>query len=193
MGLFGFGKKKEGDSTAPENDVERWVIATYAMWSSAANGNWHYIAGSTTKSRQEGASMRVMLRRDWGVNNREELMSQVSLLVSIYKTGTQCEKEDIEKGAWDLCRACQILGMGFVGGYIDRQEMMAQSVEVGRVMQMYYHSWAELYDSYLKGYREWRMGAGGDASKAVADREDLCNRLLNMPDGLCTVDWNLAL
>lgn len=137
--------------------------------------------------------MRVMLRRDWGVNNREELMSQVSLLVSIYKTGTQCEKEDIEKGAWDLCRACQILGMGFVGGYIDRQEMMAQSVEVGRVMQMYYHSWAELYDSYLKGYREWRMGAGGDASKAVADREELCNRLLNMPDGPCTADWNLAL
>lgn len=92
-----------------------------------------------------------------------------------------------------MCRACQILGMGFVGGYIDRQEMMTESVRVGRVMQKYYHSWNELYDSYIKGYREWRMTAGGDAQKAIADREALCNSLLNMADGPCLVDWNITL
>lgn len=193
MGLFGFGKKEPENVTAPENDVEKWVIATYAMWSSAAEGDWHYISGSTTKSKQEGASMRVMLRRDWEVSNKTQLLEQVNFMVAMYEEGTDCEKEDIEKGAWDLCRACQILGMGFVGGYIDRQEMMTESVRVGRVMQKYYHSWNELYDSYIKGYREWRLTAGGDAQKAVADREALCNSLLNMADGPCLVDWNITL
>ncbi len=193
MGLFGFGKKEAVNVTAPENDVEKWVIATYAMWACAAEGDWHYIAGSTTKSKQEGASMRVMLRRDWEVSNKAQLLDQVSFLISLYEEGTDCEQEDIEKGAWDLCRACQILGMGFVGGYIERQEMMAESVKVGRVMQKYYHSWNELYDSYIKGYREWRADAGGDAQKDIADREALCSRLLNMSDGPCTVVWDTIL
>lgn len=193
MGLFGFGKKEAVNVTAPENDAEKWVIATYAMWSSAAEGDWHYIAGSPSKSKQEGASMRVMLRRDWEISNKGQLLDQVSYMTSLYAEGTGSEQEDIENGAWDLCRACQILAMGFVGGYIERQEMMAESMKVGCIMQKYYHSWNELYDSYIKGYRKWRMGIGGDASKDIADREALCSRLLEMADGPCTVAWDTAL
>ena len=194
MGLFGlFGKKEPDNATIPANETEKWLIATYAMWSEAAEGNWRYIAGSTEKSKQEGASMRVMLRRDWDVSNKAALLDVVSFLTALYIEGTECTEEDIRKGAWDLCRACQILAMGYVGGYIERQEMVDESVKVGRVMQKYYHSWKELYDSYFAGYAEWRMTNGGDAQKDVAARESLCKKLLEMPDGPCTVAWNTPL
>lgn len=194
MGLFGlFGKKEPADVTVPANDAERWLVATYAMWSEYADGNWRYIAGSTQKSKPEGASMRVMLRNDWDVKNKAELLDMVSFMTALYAEGTECEQEDIAKGAWDLCRACQILAMGFVGGYIEREEMISESAKVGRIMQKYYNSWKELYDSYFLGYREWRITAGGDAQKDIADREALCKRLLEMQDGPCTVGWNTQL
>lgn len=195
MGLFDFLKKKEEtDATQPKNEAEKWVTYAYAMWSEAADGDWHYIAGSTCLSKQEGASMRTMLRRDWGVSNKAQLLDMVSYLTSLYEEGTDCEAEDIESGAWDLCRACQILGMGYVGGWISRNEMFENSYVVGRVMQKYYHSWIELYDSYLKGYRAWRVECGGDdVQKMISDREELCNKLLNLPDGPRSLDWYLPL
>ena len=193
MGLLGFlGKKETDESTAAANDTEKWIIGTYAMWSHATDGNWKHIAGSAAKNKKEAASMRVMLRRDWEVSNKAALLDMVNYLTALYK-GEECEQEDIEKAAWDLCRACQILGMGYVGGYIERQEMVRESVEVGRIMQKYFHSWEELYDSYVKGYSEWRKNAGEGAEKDIQARADLCLNLRNMPDGPCTVEWNMAL
>jgi len=193
MGLFGlFGKKEPDNATVPANDVEKWLVATYAPWSESAEGNWRYIAGSTEKSKQEGASMRVMLRRDWDVSNKAALLDMVSFLIAVYEGG-ECESEEIQTGAWNLCRACQILAMGYVGGYIEREEMVQESVKVGRLMQKYYHSWNELYESYLAGYKKWRITAGGDAQKDMADREDLCKKLLEMQDGPCVVDWKILL
>ena len=193
MGLFGFlGKKETDESTAAANDTEKWIIGTYAMWSQATDGNWKHIAGSTSKNKKEAASMRVMLRRDWEVSNKAALFDMVNYLTALYKD-EGCEQQDIEKAAWDLCRACQILGMGYVGGYIERQEMVRESVEIGRIMQKHFHSWEELYDSYMKGYSEWRKDAGEDAEKDIQSRKDLCQKLRNMPDGPCTVEWNMAL
>lgn len=181
MGLFGiFGKKEAGNVTEPKNDTERWLVGTYAMWSVYAEGDWRYFAGSKEKSKPEGASMRVMLRRDWEVNNKATLLDMVSSLT-------------VASGAWELCRACQILAMGFVGGYIEREEMVQRSIEIGRVMQRHYHSWTELYDSYLKGYKDWRSEQGGDAGKDIAAREELCYQLRNQLDGPCSVEWDLEL
>ena len=194
MGLFGiFGKKEAADVTEPVNDTEKWIVGTYAMWSAYAEGDWHYFAGSREKNKQEGASMRVMLRRDWDVTDRASLLEMVGYLTALYKEGTDCGPEDAAAGAWDLCRACQILGMAFVGGYIDREEMVRESVAVGKVMQRYYHSWEELYDSYLKGYRNWRNDQGGDVLNDIAAREQLCSQLRNQPDGPCSVPWALEL
>ncbi|MDE7225232.1 MAG: DUF1266 domain-containing protein, partial [Acetatifactor sp.] len=98
--------------------------------------------------------------------------------------------------ACDLCRACQILGMAFVAGIIDRNEMMGLSLMVGSIMQCYYPSWMHLYSSYINGYREWRLEDNeGDAEalEAVETREQICRQLLVMPNGPCSVPWNLEL
>ena len=196
MGMLDeLGEQNLDNITAPLDDVERWVIATYAMWSEYySEGDWQYIAGSAVKE-ENASNMQVMLSRDWDINNREDLLDTIMYLTALYEDEENLEREDIETGAWDLCRACQILGMAFIAGIIDRDEMMGISLIVGSLMQCYYPSWMHLYDSYIKGYKEWRLGDGEDeeALEAVEEREQICRRLLIMPNGPCSVPWNLEL
>lgn len=198
MGMLDeLGEQNLENVTAPLDDVERWVIATYAMWSEYySEGDWQYIAGSSVKE-ENASNMQVMLSRDWEINNRDDLLDTVMFLTALYEDEENLEREDIETGAWDLCRACQILGMAFVAGIIDRDEMMGISLIVGSLMQCYYPSWMHLYSSYINGYKEWRLGDGDEedeeALKAVEEREEICRQLLIMPNGPCSVPWNLEL
>lgn len=193
MGLFDlFGKKEDENATVPVTEAEKWLTYTYAMWSESAQGDWHFIAGSTKKSKQEGASMRVMLRNDWGVSGKESLLDNVSFLTELYRQGTDVEEEDIKIGAWDLCRACQILAMGYVGGYLTREEMFGQSKDIGSIMQKYYHSWNELYDSYVAGYVTFAE-ENGLGNEAVEKRRAICQKILIASDGPGSVEWGISL
>lgn len=225
--------------TAPLDDVERWVIATYAMWSEYySEGNWQYIAGSPVKE-ENASNMQLMLSRDWGIDNKEDLLDTITYLTALYMDDENVDQEDIETGAWDLCRACQILGMAFVAGIIDREEMMGVSLMVCNLMQYYYPSWMHLYSSYLNGYRAWRLEDDDDYDyedddenaeyedddideyaefedddidedeeyedddideeddeEALGDieaREQICQKLLIMPGGPCSLPWDLEL
>ena len=182
--------------TAPLDDVERWVLATYAMWSEYySEGGWQYIAGSSDKEKC-ASDMQVMLSRDWEIDNQEDLLDTITYLTALYLDDENVDLEDIETGAWDLCRACQILGMAFVAGIIDREEMMELSLMVGSIMQCYYPSWMHLYTSYINGYREWRLEddeEDEEALEAVEAREQICRQLLIMPNGPCSVPWDLEL
>ena len=193
----GAGEQNLENVTAPQDDVERWVIATYAMWSEYySEGNWQYIAGSPVKE-ENAANMLLMLSRDWEINNKDDLMETLVFLTALYEDEEDVDQEDIETGGWDLCRACQILGMAFVGGIISREEMMDISLMVGGLMQYYYPSWMYLYDSYLKGYKEWRLSEGDEedeeALEDVEAREQICRRLLIMPNGPCSIPWDMEL
>ncbi len=231
--------------TAPQNDVERWIIATYAMWSEYySEGDWQYIAGSSVKA-ENASNMQVMLSRDWGINTKDELLDMVMYLTALYEDEEDVDPEDIATGGWDLCRACQILGMAFIAGMINRDEMLAVSLMVCSLIQYYYPSWLHLYSSYLNGYQEWRLGDEDDededddgafvdedddedfddenedddddfddenedddddfddddededeydeALEDVEAREEICRRLLTMPNGPCSVPWDLEL
>ena len=182
--------------TTPLDDVERWVLATYAMWSEYySEGGWQYIAGSSDKEKC-ASDMQVMLSRDWEIDNQEDLLDTITYLTALYLDDENVDLEDIETGAWDLCRACQILGMAFVAGIIDREEMMELSLMVGSIMQCYYPSWMHLYTSYINGYREWRLEddeEDEEALEAVEAREQICRQLLIMPNGPCSVPWDLEL
>ena len=182
--------------TTPLDDVERWVLATYAMWSEYySEGGWQYIAGSSDKEKC-ASDMQVMLSRDWEIDNQEDLLDTITYLTALYLDDENVDLEDIETGTWDLCRACQILGMAFVAGIIDREEMMELSLMVGSIMQCYYPSWMHLYTSYINGYREWRLEddeEDEEALEAVEAREQICRQLLIMPNGPCSVPWDLEL
>lgn len=129
--------------------------------------------------------MRLMLRRDWAVNNKEELFQMVDTILALYEE---------EAPAWDLCRACQILGMGFVAEWITREEMVHHSIPVCREMQKLFRSWNELYDSYFQGFRSWRIRSGGEqVETAIRERAEICRQLMDSPDGPRSLNWNLTL
>lgn len=186
--LLGFlGKKDTLGVTEPANDTERWFTATYAIWSAWVwnDGDWRYFAGVKEITKEKENELHTMLSRDWGITDKETLFDTVEWLLSKAKDGIP--------EAWDLCRACQILGMSYVIGYIKRKELVNKSIEIGHIMQKYYHSWDELYESYMQGYRTWRKTQGGNVQKAIAQREAVYDQLWKQPDGPCSIKWNLEL
>lgn len=98
-------------------------------------------------------------------------------------------------GGWDLCRACQILGMGYVAGYIDRDEMMYECIQVAEQMRKLYSSWEELYQSYLFGYGLWRTDPKDEKEAAadIAARREAAEVVLRDIDGPLSLDWNMPL
>lgn len=179
MGFFDFFKTNKVN-TAPENDTEKWILGTYAMWSTYYDGDWKYIAGCKKINIRSRSSMRTMLLRDWAVSDKKELFDMVNHLMQFF---------DIDTEAWDLCRACQILGMGFIADYITREEMVQHSLLVCHEMQKLFGSWDELYESYLKGFRDWKNDSGDGAEEAIRAREDICRKLKEAPDGPFTMPW----
>lgn len=193
MKFFEFLLDEPTNVTRAETDTEKWLACTSAIWSMYRGGDWQCFAGAREKSQREIDAMLLMLRRDWGINNKAELLETVKYLTEPYSNKQNLDKEFIAVGGWDLCRACQILAMSFVGSLISRKEMLNHSIAVGRIIQRWYHSWDELYDSYLKGYKDWRRGFGGDWQSELAARENFCRQLKNDPDGPRSLNWNTKL
>ena len=181
------------DSTIPNTNTEKWLACTYAPWTVYFGGDWQYIAGVKEKTAQRKERLRFILSRDWGVNGRESLLDTVSLLTVMYCEENAPQKADIVAGAWDLCRACQILSIGFVCDYITRREMMDLSIKTGKIMQRLYRSWDELYESYLRGYAAWRRSQSDDGEDDIAERRKICQRLKREPDGPASLKWQTEL
>lgn len=193
MKFFTFLPDEPANSTIAETATEKWLACTYALWSMHRGGDWRYFAGAREKSQREIDAMLLMLRRDWGISNKEALLQTVNYLTEPYSEKQSLPKEYIAVGGWNLCRACQILAMAFVGGLVTREEMLTQSIPAGRLMQRLYHSWEELFDSYLRGYKQWRREQDNDWQRDLAARENYCRKLKYEPDGPRSLDWNLKL
>ncbi len=192
MGFFDlFGKKDGVVESLPKNDVERWVTDTYAMWSEYCGGVWKYIGGYQ-KNRSNASMMRGVLRRDWEISNHDDGVEMVEYLM--------LDKEDAQEekiAGWDYCRACQLLGMFYVAGYMEREEVINLSKKACKVIQKKFSSWDELCQSYIEGYSQWRREVdsefGGGMETDIQERNDIYQRLCQMEDGTYKLDWNLSL
>lgn len=175
LNLFDKGTKENSEYA---NDAEKWVVATYAMWSEYAGGNWKKLGGYL-KNGADASMMRGVLRRDWGIENIEDGLEEVEVLID-----TEAHLGD-ETDAWDYCRAAQLLGMFYISGYMTREEMMIKAHDVAEVIKANFDSWEELCRSYIAGYAEWV-----EDEEAVNERKSIYERLQNTPDGPYSVDWN---
>ncbi len=186
MGLFDRFGKKETETTDVNNDMERWVTDTYALWSEYAGGSFRQIGGYQ-KNRADASMIRGVLRRDWAIGNEQELLETIVDLLRV-----EVHKE-AKTDAWDYCRATQLAGMGYIAGYFTREVLLNCSAVAGKVMQTNYGSWEELCESYLAGHAVWcRETFDKDqAEKTIAERREIYKRLCSMPDGPYRVDWKL--
>lgn len=178
MGLFDIFGKKDTETSDVANDMERWCTDTYAIWAESTGGSWKRIGGYK-KTRMDASMMRGVLRRDWGINNGEELLITI---VELLRVKDHNEKES---DAWDYCRATQLAGIGYIAGYFTREILLNCSAVAAKVMQQTYNSWEELCESYLVGYAEWR-----EDEELVARRREIYKGLCEMPDGPYRIPWN---
>ena len=175
LNIFDKGTKENSEYA---NTAEKWIAATYAMWSEYNRGSWKRLGGFL-KNGADASMMRGVLKRDWEISGIEDGMEEVEVLID-----TETHDEN-ETDAWDYCRAAQLLGMFYISGYMTSEEMMNKAHEVAEVIKANYNSWEELCQSYIAGYAQWV-----EDENAVGQRKAIYERLKNIPDGPYSVDWN---
>lgn len=181
MGLFDLFKGSKGDpaESLPQNDGERWATAVYAMWSEYCGGSYRYFGGYE-KNRSNASMVRGVLNRDWAVTNKQGVIETIDYLIA--------EKNNVgdkaEGAAFNYGCAANIAARGYLGGHLTREEMMAETAKVAKVIRASYHSWEEFAAAYIRG-----VGMESGVDDKVSEFEAIYKRLSAMPDGPYTVAW----
>ena len=199
-------KQKEADVTLPQGDLERWIVGTYAIWGqffaqlSAVGSAKRDVEARRGPIRIGGKPMdeqgqkftKETLKDSWDISNRAELLDTVEYM-SAGPGFTPCQTQAAR--AWQLCRSMQLLGMGFVAGWLDRKEMIERSCQVGRKMQENFRSWEELAESFLEGYYTWLLRDYGreQAELGLQERSEIYKELKARPDSPYRLSWYLPL
>lgn len=197
-------KKKEALASTPKNDQELWILGTYANWAQFFGQlNYKrkmdrpntvvsplYLGGCPRDEDSKKKTVRT-LKQDWNIKSREELLETVDYM-SIGNGFWNCETQSDR--AWELCRSNQLLGMGFIAGWLSREEMIERSCKVGNIIQKVFLNWEELSQSYMDAYTQWRMQTyGQDGQSAVDMRRRIHENLWNRKDSPYRQPWMLPL
>jgi len=202
VGISLRGDRKDRLAATPQNDLERWILGTYAIWAQffgqldyrgkLMNPNTPqsplYFGGRPRDDDSKKLTRRT-LASSWEIKSLRELLEAVDYM-SQGPGLRDCRTQ--EDRAWELCRSSQLLGMGYIAGWLSREEMVSRSCAVGRVMQETFHSWDELCRSYLDAYEAWSL-QGGSSSSAAAMRRNIHNNLCQRPDSPYRLPWLLQL
>lgn len=153
------------------------------MWSEYCGGSYKYFGGFE-KNRSNASMARGMLNRDWAVTNKEGVIETVDyLLAEKNNTG-----DNAEKAAFNYGCAANIAARGYLGGLLTREEMMAETANVAKVIRATYHSWDEFAMAYIKG-----ISLESGIADKVAEFQTIYKRLSAMPDCPYAVAWETPL
>ncbi len=212
MGLFDFLKKQDPNLTLPQNNREIWFRDTYAIWSQGNYEAFQHFCG-LEKNSENASHCRYILGRDWETIGKDKLLNlfnslsgandDTATIINDFKVLKNSNDEQDKINyilfrnaiAWDLCRATQVLGMAYHGGWIDRETMNEKSAIAGRLMQKGYDSWEDLISCYLQGYRDWAREEFDHktAEENIKIREQAYEIVKNHEKPAYTIDWNLKL
>lgn len=196
MGLFDlFGKKSAPEDSLPLTESEKWIVATYAIWSEFSNGSWKFIGGFE-KNRSNASMARGVLNRDWMVSNVESGKDMVKYLIdnagkAAAEDGEEKQLRAKKKLAFDYACACNMCGRMYLGGLMERAESMNLAKEAAKKIQQVYGSWEEYGAAYVEGAK---LELGCDEGDSCAKQlDDIFAKLSGMAEGPYTVAWNTTL
>ena len=210
-------KKRDHRNGLPRNDLERWILGTYAnfaiyyanlpdeleekgLWkplSRQANRNatWRYnprtplYLGGRLRDRASQSMTDRALRSSWDIKNLQELLDAVEYM-SAGAGFSDCR--DQAGRAWQLCRSTQLLGQAYLVGWLTREEMVRRSCQVGRTIQNTFRDWDELNQSYVTGYERWAV-RNGISQQLIQVRRQIQQDLRSRRDSPCRLPWQLNL
>lgn len=196
------GDRRERNASTPQNDLERWILGTYANWAQFFHqldykgtltepDTIHsplYFGGKLKDNDSRKFTIET-LKDSWDIKNLQDLLETVEYMSrgpGLQKCRTQADR------AWELCRSTQLLGMAYIAGWLGREEMVERSCAVCRTIQSAFQGWEELAQSYLEGCVQWTLQSGLPMSRADMRRkihENLCRRA----DSPYRLPWDLQL
>lgn len=196
------GDKKDRLASTPRNDLERWILGSYAIWAQFF-GQLDYKGrlknpntpqsplyfGGRPKDDDSKKFTRKTLKNSWDIKDLRGLLETVEYMSrgpGLQNCQTQADR------AWELCRSTQLLGMGFIAGWLTREEMIERSCTVGRIIQAHFQSWEELSQRYLEAYEAWSL-QNGQSSGAADMRRRIYDNLCQRTDSPYRLHWGLQL
>lgn len=196
-------EKRQAEITQPKNDLERWLVGTYAIWGqfyaslfpgcedAAQTGAFHI--GAVPRTPETVKEMKKTLDDDWDINTYEELLDTVEYM-SVGPGFQGCVNQ--AGWAWELCRSMQLLGCAYLLEWCGREEMLCRSCEVGKIIQDTFHSWDELCQGFLDGFAAWRLSGGLPQEKAqeyIQQRADVYWAIKGRKDSPYNLPWRMEL
>ena len=146
------------------------------------NGGDPYKIGMYERSEKTSQVVRdTLLRRDWSINNRKELLDTVarmtdhghndefkkgeislngdSFTMSVLAPQTAADRlkwGDRGIAAWDWFRMLHLLSWGYTAGYLELPEVYTYAEPIAERLRGNFSSWDEAVDNYLDGYAFWK-------------------------------------
>lgn len=188
----------EHASSLPQDDRERWLVGTYAIWGQLqareSGSEWDaetfYIGGMPKDASTRKATLET-LQKSWDITTREGLLETVAHM-SEGEGFRRCQTQPDR--AWQLCRAEQLLGMGYLTGWLDRSEMVSRGCKIGKTIQATFHSWEEMCEAFLEAYAQWQLRSyPQEASANIHRRREVYEALWNAPETPYRLPWRLPL
>lgn len=200
--LRNFCRKKRAEITQTKNDLELWLVGTYAIWGqfyaglygsgmeAARKGPFHI--GAVPRTPETVKEMKETLEDSWDIGSYEELLDTVEYM-SVGPGFHNCMNQTGR--AWELCRSMQLLGCAYLLDWCSREEMTRRSCEVGKIIQRTFQSWDELSQSFLDGFAAWKLsGSAGEAGMAaVQQRADVYWAIKGRKDSPYNLPWRMEL
>lgn len=196
-------QKRREEITQPKNDLERWLVGTYAIWGqffadlvmktndAAQKGAFHI--GAVPRTPETVRHTMEMLDTSWDISNYKELLDTVEYM----SAGPGFQNCVDQAGqAWELCRSMQLLGCAYLVGWSDRAEMVSRSCVVGKIIQNTFRSWDELCQGFLDGFASWKLSSGihlEAAQNAVQRRADIYWAIRVRKDSPYNLPWQMEL
>lgn len=196
-------KKRRAEITQPKNDLERWLVGTYAIWAqfyaslspgckdAPEKGAFHI--GALPRTPEAVKDMKETLDDSWDITTYEELLDTVEYM-SVGPGFQGCVNQAGQ--AWELCRSMQLLGCAYLVEWCGREEMLRRSCEVGKIIQNTFQSWDELCQGFLDGFAAWRLSSGlapEAAREYVQQRADIYWAIKGRKDSPYNLPWRMEL
>ena len=143
----------EDKSVAGDSNLEAWALAMGALLNYENNPNEAHLFGGKTRfgANPVGSQVsnrlettgpdfgRQILSEDWGITDREALMSSAAILAE-------------GENAWDWFRVSHLAQWGYLAGYVTYPEALALVEPAAEKTAKTYSSWQAAYADYLRGW-----------------------------------------
>lgn len=149
-------------------DYERWLLASYSLYLATDpyhNGDLAFAGGYERTVHQRSVALEV-LGDPWEIRTKEELLDTVRHLIRTGRT---------HRDGWQLGRATMVLGFGYAGELISREELLEQSLDAALAIQQTFSSWQALFESHMVGFAAWAKKSAALRHRRQALRELLAD------------------